>query len=852
MRNRCIFGLLAFLVICTFGFIPAQARAAGTVTVIPAFSPEYNVLDKIQPGDLATKWTIREFSPIFLISSHSELVSPFDGSTAIMQYVVSPQGYTSLSRNYSLGQSYSPGAKVALFTQFVLAPTDVEATVITTFFSGTNQVGRLSAGYSTWDNPWDLVLPPNHSGLIQFDTTGFSGSFDNFNIEVSNVSFGAQSGAVFDEIRFLPPGGGGSTDLNFTISSPLLLIGKDEQSSGILFKATTSAPETVNFKIGSTLLESVPTVPKDGKNVAETIWWGRDATGKTFPDGLHDVDATVRSQTITKNIGIQRIPSLLITFAISPFSKDPTSSILPPPPSCFNCLTDFTDEMGKKQSGFVSGVLVGDPVNIVSGNYSLPKIDLRLKSRISLVLSRVYNSLDKNSGPFGRGWSSLFFTKLENTSATPTLKLSDGSKVLFTKQGSNYVSEPAYGLQLSYSDATTLWLLTNPQGSEWHFDSAGRIIRMASACCGRGAADALTFEYDSRGFLAKVSNPEGQYFTIVSDPNGRITSVTDSSGRVVSYQYDINGNLISDTDPVNRVTSYGYGDQGFMTSVTSPGSRTVAIEYQDLRASKVTSPDGSFSTFEYNLGQKTTILTDPKGVKQVYKFDDSWNLENFSNPGTPNSKEFDFDGSFVTGYRNAAGTTRTYGYDANGLLTSIKDSFGSEWKYEYHPKFRKLTKKIDPLGRVWSYTWCAKGNLISAINPIGGRSTFKYDQWNNLISQTDPLGRTERDEYDPGGSRILRHINAVGGVSSFTYDARGNLLSVCDPLGRKVTFQYDLRDRLVKTIYPDNSFVTEEYDFEGRVAARIDNSGRRTEFHYDSNGRLLTLKAPGGAVLSRE
>jgi|GEM_PF-6330006 len=856
MRNRRVLAVLFFLFICATGFVLAQpSPAIGQVTIIPAFPPEYTVLDKIPAGSLGTTWQFSEFGFPPVIASRSEIISPFDGSVALMHYVYVPSyhGFTGLSRKYQLEKNYPPGSKVAFFLMLVLQATgNVESTVWVTFFSGQREVGRLTAGYSDMDNPWDLVLARNHAGLIQFDTSGLTESFDSFNIELWNVSWGAQSGAILDEVRFLA--GGENVDLKFTVSSPFLLIGKDEQSSGVLLKAVTSAPGTVNFKVGNTLLESVPTSLIDGQNIAEMIWWGGDNTGKLLEDGVHDLTASVGGQSLTHSINIKRIPSLLITFAIpsSGFGKDPTASILPPPPDCFNCLTDFTDEMSKKQPGYVSGVLVGDPVNAVSGNYSLPVIDLRLKSRIPLVLSRVYNSLDKTSGPFGRGWSSLYFTRLENTSATPSLKLSDGSKVLFEKQGDVFVSDPAYGLRLSFSDSTNFWVVTNSQGSEWHFDNIGKIIRMASACCGRGAADALLFEYDSRGYLSKVGNPEGQFFNIANDSNGRITSVTDSAGRIVSYGYDNEGNLISCNDPINRSTIYSYASQSFLTAVTSPGSRTVSIEYKDLRATKITFPDGRFSTFLWDIDGKTTKLTDPKGVEQVYQFDDSWNLKKFSNPGTQNEKDFEITGSFVTGFRNPVGSTRSYGYDAKGLLTSITDSFGNVWNYEYHPEFRKLTKKTDPLGRVWSYSWCPKGNLVSITNPMGGKTTFEYDQWNNVISKTDPLGRIERDEFDADGNRILRHIDPAGGVSSFSYDTRGNLLSVSDQLGRIVRFEYDLRDRLIKTINSDNSFIVHEYDIEGRLVAKVDNFGRRSEFGYDINGRLVSTKNPNGAVFSRE
>ncbi|MBF0548382.1 MAG: hypothetical protein HQM08_28360 [Candidatus Riflebacteria bacterium] len=315
----------------------------------------------------------------------------------------------------------------------------------------------------------------------------------------------------------------------------------------MVLRAKTSDPATVTFKVGDVTLAQVPTENIDGSNIAKYTWWGAGSDGQYLPDGSYPISASVGGNTENLTALIKHIPTLVIGFRLPPngiFSKDPTSSIFPGEPQCVECVSSLGDDMTNSQKGYVSGVLVDDPVNIVSGNYSLPQIDLRLRSRIPLIVSRIYNSLDMSSGPFGRGWSRPFFVNLNIGVSTASLKLSDGSKVLFKIQGSSFFSDSDSGLKLAFSPDSNFWTVANPKGSEWTFDTSGKIIRMARVCCGKGAADATLIDYDSKGRLSKITNPEGQCLNFTTNTSGKITSVKDSDGRTITYQYDDKGNLI--------------------------------------------------------------------------------------------------------------------------------------------------------------------------------------------------------------------------------------------------------------------------------------------------------------------
>ncbi|MBF0547857.1 MAG: RHS repeat protein [Candidatus Riflebacteria bacterium] len=808
LRRLVFLLVVCFFYIFSFSDKPVFCQETPTKTPLSSFPPGYLPVDSIRPGTLAG-WLAMDMGYGTTVL-RTEVVSPFDGSTAIMQERVSysymDAGWSGLSRNYQLGYTCSQGAKIALYAVLHAPP------------SGGNSAALISI------------------------------TFEN---QVCN----GDSYTIFDEIRILPFSTPGQT-LQFSESPTYILIGKDDQSSGMVLRAKTSDPATVTFKVGDLTFAQIPTENIDGSNIAKYTWWGMASTGQYLPDGSYPISASADGKTENLTSVIKHIPTLKIGFRLPPnglFSKDPTGSVYPGEPQCVECVTSLGDDMANSQKGYVSGVLVDDPVNIVSGNYSLPQIDLRLRSRIPLILSRIYNSLDMSSGPFGRGWSSPFFVNLNIGVSTASLKLSDGSKVLFKKQGNAFLSDSDSGLKLTFSSDTNFWTVTNPKGSEWTFDTSGKIIRMAHACCGKGAADATLIDYDSKGYLSKITNPERQCLNFTINTSGKISSVKDSDGRTITYKYDDKGNLISFTDPHNRVTTYSYDESGFLTSLTKPGSRVTTITYADNRASSIKNPDNTISTFDWASGTNRSVtLTDTKGTKHLYNFDDSWNLASYSLPTGGVEKGFTASGSFITCYRDSNGAETHFEYDNNGLMTSKTDSLGNTWHYEYHPAFRKLTKKTDPLGQSCVYSWCPKGNLLSETDPLGKKISYTYDQWNNRIARTDPLGRTLKYEFDPNGNKLLRIIDPLGGVASFSYDKRGNLISASDQLNRILCFEYDKLDRLTKTTFPDKRYISIEYNPEGKMAARTDNLGRRAEYTYDPQGRLLSTKRPDGSIISSE
>ena len=638
--------------------------------------------------------------------------------------------------------------------------------------------------------------------------------------------------------------------ISVTSTPGTLWLDKTGNGSGIVFKAMTSGPTTVTFKVRTPsgqefVIGSEATSPSGNDNVAKRSYWG----DPSFVSGTYTIIAEAGGTSEESTFTVNRIKaSALGNGTWMNDSKDPIQAVSPEP-KAETCPLQTWDSATGNKDGYFQGLSVGDPVNLVSGNYNHAQIDLSLKSRNALTLARIYNSLDVEVGPFGRGWSCPYLSHLVIHDTTVTFVNSDGSRMLFTKQGDSYVGPTDIDLSLSFSTDTNLWAIRRPDGMEWSFDTAGKIIRIANSCCGRGVTDAVLVEYRADGTLYRVTNPGGQWFEFTSNADGRITQVTDMTGRTLQYSYSSNGNLESFIDPIGRVTSYSYSDDDYLTNITAPGNIQTNITYAEGRVTAVTAPDGARSTFAWRLSPPGLTLTDPNGMEYVYSFDENWRLTGYSVPALNIAKQIVSSGTAVTGIENALGARETYSYQ-NGFLSGKIDVMGNETRYEYHPTLHRLTKITDPLGRNRQFTWCSRGNLIAETDPAGGVASYTYDGHNNRTSRVDQLGRVQRWVFDDSGNYLIRSINPEGGISSFSYDVRGNLISSSDPLGRTTLFSFDRLDRLVKTIYPDSRFTELVYNDAGRIVIRRDNLGRETHYQFDSAGRLTMLTRPDGTTFN--
>jgi YD repeat-containing protein len=342
--------------------------------------------------------------------------------------------------------------------------------------------------------------------------------------------------------------------------------------------------------------------------------------------------------------------------------------------------------------------------------------------------------------------------------------------------------------------------MTSPAGTvSYGYDALDRLARIGSGL----RATSLTWEpggqrlleaqdgvrlhecrrYDDRGRVTVVSNVElGENCLLTATPIARF-----------EYAYDDRGNRLREdfTDATNpmQVTHYGYDKADRLTGVHYP-SGTAKL---------------------YQLGGDGSRLAEKES--------------------TP------FPGGLLgpEGW-SVSGIVQTYGYDAQGGLTSVKDALGES----------VVTYAVDKSGRVRSETrgtdtkqfqWDADGRLVEAKvskGVAGGGASLE----------------TMTYRYDWAGRRVEKA--SAAGTTRYVWGA-GELVEEVLPGG--VRLQYERAGELVvglATRGADGMPVSERFvhDGLGSVAGRVRSDGTDVAYRYDAWGSFRGASAPASGEAS--
>jgi RHS repeat-associated protein len=187
------------------------------------------------------------------------------------------------------------------------------------------------------------------------------------------------------------------------------------------------------------------------------------------------------------------------------------------------------------------------------------------------------------------------------------------------------------------------------------------------------------------------------------------------------------------------------------------------------------------------------------------------------------------------------------------------------------------------------------GWLSNSVDYIGGvpHRTNSFTYTNGLVwTHTDERGLTVTNTWDnlgrlrktafPDGTFItnvyvnldlVRTVDRMGFTNGFVYDARRRLTDSYDPLGRRTHYQhctcgalesvteafgtalarttthhYDAAGRHVKTVYPDNYWVTNSLNLLSQVEWTLDSAGTAITNHYNNQGLLYAVTNLAGVV----
>jgi RHS repeat-associated protein len=251
--------------------------------------------------------------------------------------------------------------------------------------------------------------------------------------------------------------------------------------------------------------------------------------------------------------------------------------------------------------------------------------------------------------------------------------------------------------------------------------------------------------------------------TFAYDPTNKLTSRTLPNGVVITSQYD----------GLNRLTRLTH----------AKGANTLAdFQYQFNAVNNITQMSDGAGTHNYSYDplDRLTAATHLSQTNESYTYDDV---------GNRTASQQGSSYTYQTFNRLVAANGASYGYDANGNLTSKTDASGS-WTYswDYENRLKQASKSG---GVVVSYAYDALGRRIQRTSSTGGTTKFVYDGA-DVMRDLDGTGATVADYLNGSGIDNKLRQTASGVVSYFLTDHLGTTRALTDAGGNVTsTLDYD-------------------------------------------------------------
>lgn len=379
-----------------------------------------------------------------------------------------------------------------------------------------------------------------------------------------------------------------------------------------------------------------------------------------------------------------------------------------------------------------------------------------------------------------------------------------------------------------------------------------------------------------------ISHSSGKSLIFNRDlDSGRIVSIEDPKGNTYEYRYSAAGDLLEATAPDafaigEEGTSFIYDNQHSLVDIIDPLNRRIVRNIYDDEGRLIGQEDenGVTKTFDHNVDERTSFVTDRDGRSMLINYDDRGNVLS--------ETKVIGDGSYPSDI------TTTYTYDSNDnqqtrmiggntwvTLHSEKDEvletrnpLGESMFFDDYNSRGQEGAIIDERGHVYKMSFDSVGNLLEVLHPQvtdpdtgevrQPKAVSVFNERGLLTSYTDVRGLTTQYSYYIGGSvdgQKKTESNAITGTVTYAYDENNNIISevherTIDGIIEEeiTTYTYDKRDRLTVVTYPDGSTSETTYDLVGNVAGQRDRFGNLTEYDYDLYGQILLVTHADGTT----
>ena len=363
----------------------------------------------------------------------------------------------------------------------------------------------------------------------------------------------------------------------------------------------------------------------------------------------------------------------------------------------------------------------------------------------------------------------------------------------------------------------------------------------------RTETDALgkttSYTYDANGVLNSTTDPLGKSITYVNNQFGLPSSVTDQLGKVRTLKYDAGANLTGVNDELGGNLAFTWDERGSPVSFAD-GEGQVTRFTNDAYGNVLskTDPLGRVTTYTYDSMSRVETMTDARGTTR-YEYDAVGRMLSVTDPLDHTTKySYDGNGNRVE-MTDARQKVTSYEYDPLNRLTKVTFPDGTTVRYTYNFRGQRLSE-TDQLDRTTTYEYDNAGQLVKIARPDHTELRFTYDETGRIKTATDERGKTSTYEYDPNcgcRNRMTKVVRADGTFATYRFDDAGRRVAFIDANNRETLYAYDVRDRLVRTTFPDGSFTQTTYDGAGRALTLTDQEGRVTRYAYDAAGNVKSV-----------
>jgi len=311
-----------------------------------------------------------------------------------------------------------------------------------------------------------------------------------------------------------------------------------------------------------------------------------------------------------------------------------------------------------------------------------------------------------------------------------------------------------------------------------------------------------------------ITDPVGNSTIYDYSVEGFLTTMTNALTQITQYQnHNGRGQPRKIIDPNGTETLLTYTPRGWLDTMLqdSGGSDALTdLDYDEVgQLKKVTLPDNTFLTFDYDDAHRLWRIWNNAGERIEYQLDGAGNPEKL----------------LVKSGTGSVERTVDYVFDALSRLHRVEGSYGQYTQYDYGSD-GNLSEVKDALIHTSVPSFDDLGRMDALLDAKNETASFQYDGEDRIKKVTDQR-ELETDYIYDGFGNLKQLTSPDTGVTEYKYDDAGNRIEMTDARLKVVDYTYDVLNRLKTVEYLDPDLITDSCagDLQQTIAIWIEFVG---------------------------